>query len=371
MVLKEKKVEYIELIYDLIFVYLIGRSNSMLEHIEGGFISAATFISYLISSLIIIQIWSYTTVFVNRFGENGLAENLMMFFNMFMLYIMGSNTILGWNENYGAYMGAWIMILLCMALQYVLKLRKVETSCARSLIGRTIAIFIIQAVFIGVSIPVFYSSGAALGQYAVLIGIVATPAVTIHMQAPVNFEHLTERVMLYVVFTFGEMIVMVAGYFSNGITVSSMIYGLLSFLTVAGLFFSYGYVYNNLLDRKKEDTGSLYVFLHVFLIISLSCITTALDFMRNSEVMALPKTLFLTVSLLVFFVCLAFTEHWSVRRIGGRRRFFMIIAAESAVYVTAMLLSRNSGYALGIVTVVFIFAQLITLMLSEKYTSKR
>ena len=29
---KEKKVEYIELIYDLIFVYIIGRNNSLLHH---------------------------------------------------------------------------------------------------------------------------------------------------------------------------------------------------------------------------------------------------------------------------------------------------------------------------------------------------
>ena len=28
---KEKKVEYIELIYDLIFVYIIGRNNALLE----------------------------------------------------------------------------------------------------------------------------------------------------------------------------------------------------------------------------------------------------------------------------------------------------------------------------------------------------
>ncbi len=31
---QEKKVEYLELIYDLIFVYLIGRNNSLLHYIE-------------------------------------------------------------------------------------------------------------------------------------------------------------------------------------------------------------------------------------------------------------------------------------------------------------------------------------------------
>lgn len=35
---KEKKVEYLELIYDLIFVYIVGRNNLLLQHIESGFI---------------------------------------------------------------------------------------------------------------------------------------------------------------------------------------------------------------------------------------------------------------------------------------------------------------------------------------------
>ena len=31
---KEKKVEYVELIYDLIFVYIIGRNNHLLHNFE-------------------------------------------------------------------------------------------------------------------------------------------------------------------------------------------------------------------------------------------------------------------------------------------------------------------------------------------------
>ena len=34
---KEKKVEYLELVYDLIFVYIIGRNNSLLQQTENGF----------------------------------------------------------------------------------------------------------------------------------------------------------------------------------------------------------------------------------------------------------------------------------------------------------------------------------------------
>lgn len=53
---KEKKVEYLELIYDLIFVYIVGRNNSLLQHIEGGFVSGGVFLGYLLGTLAIIQI---------------------------------------------------------------------------------------------------------------------------------------------------------------------------------------------------------------------------------------------------------------------------------------------------------------------------
>ena len=44
---EDKKVEYIELIYDLIFVYLIGRNASLLDRVEGGFVTFETFVNYL------------------------------------------------------------------------------------------------------------------------------------------------------------------------------------------------------------------------------------------------------------------------------------------------------------------------------------
>ena len=38
-----KKVEYLELIYDLIFVYIIGRNSSLLQNVQGGFVPLRTF----------------------------------------------------------------------------------------------------------------------------------------------------------------------------------------------------------------------------------------------------------------------------------------------------------------------------------------
>ena len=304
----EKKVEYIELIYDLVFVYLIGRNASLLDRVEAGFLTGETFVNYLVSSLIVLQIWNYTTLFVNRFGKNSVSDKVMMLINMFLLYVMGANTIHGWDANYVAFMGAWALILINLAVQYLLKLRSAEDAPCRLFIRQNAALLFVQAAMIGVSIIIFHVSGLATGQWTFLIGFIAIPFLA---KIPTNFGHLTERVMLYVVFTFGDMILIIAEYFSDGLNFETLYFAMASFLIVAGLFFSYGYLYDRLLDRSGERSGSLYMLLHVFMILGLSCVTTSLEFMRDAAVSSTPKTLMLVLSFLAFYLSLALTEKWS------------------------------------------------------------
>ena len=57
---KEKKVEYLELIYDLIFVFIIGRNNSLLHHVDNGYVTQGNFLAYVLCTLAVIQIWNFT-----------------------------------------------------------------------------------------------------------------------------------------------------------------------------------------------------------------------------------------------------------------------------------------------------------------------
>ena len=120
----EKKVEYLELIYDLIFVYIIGRNNSLLHLLQDGFIRPGAYLTYLCTTLIVLQIWFYTTLFINRYGTNGLAEHIATFINMYLLYYMADSTRADWDALYVRYNAAWALILLNLAVQYAIKLKK-------------------------------------------------------------------------------------------------------------------------------------------------------------------------------------------------------------------------------------------------------
>ena len=93
---KEKKVEYIELIYDLIFVYIIGRNNQLLHIFDNGFVTMPAFLSYVMTTLAIIQIWNYSTYYINVYGRHSIREHIFMFVNMFLLYFIGEGTRTDW-----------------------------------------------------------------------------------------------------------------------------------------------------------------------------------------------------------------------------------------------------------------------------------
>lgn len=365
--LKEKKVEYIELIYDLIFVYLIGKSATFLDRVEAGFISFTTITQYLASSLIFIQIWYHTTLYINRYGKNSLRETVMLMINMFLLYIMGATTSLGWNVNYTVFASAWALILINIGVNYVLELKTAD-EFARLHIRQNLILLFVQAALILASIPFYSATGYAVGVWTMVLGFCVTPFLR---KVPVNFAHLSERVMLYVVLTFGEMIVIVAEYFTDGFSFQTYYYALMSFLIVSGLFFSYGFVYDRLLDRQGEITGNGYMLLHVFMIAALSFVTTSLEFLRQMEIRDFPKTVMMLVSLFVYFFCLALTERWSKRRFHNRGRFMGILISEFIVFALACLLFMGNGYVCIAIMAAYIYLQLAALFLSDRHSEEK
>ena len=61
MKVKEKKVELIELFYDLIYVYALSKLTMLIEEPENGVIPFAGFFRYLVVCFVILQAWLYLT----------------------------------------------------------------------------------------------------------------------------------------------------------------------------------------------------------------------------------------------------------------------------------------------------------------------
>ena len=360
----EKKVEYIELIYDLIFVYLVSQNGQLLHNIEDGFITTGAYLTYLASSVVILQIWYFSSLLINRYGSGTLREHLGLFVNMYLLYFMADGIRVDWGPTYLRYNLAWALILINLAVQYLLRLRFGAPLSPRERHHARLQVVILltESFIVLITIPVYHLTGLAFAPWAAVCGF-AAPILTrrVDAQVPVDFSHMSERVMLYVVFTFGEMILGITGYFASEFSGMTVYYSLMAFLLVAGLFSGYGYYYDRLVDRSLVTTGTGYMLLHILLILALNNITAALEFMRQPRVFLIPKTIFLVLSLLVYFLCLLGTQRFAVKHIGRGNRFYWMLGACFAAYCLLIALSYRRPYISMAISVLFIYLQLFAL----------
>ena len=312
---------------------MIGRNNSLVAHLSGGFFDPSLYLTYVLVTLITIQIWYLTTLFINRYGSNDFTEYIGLFINMYLLYFMADGTNLQWERDFYKYNIAWMLILANIMLQYILKMKKPEYSTPWEKANMMLFVRLLAAMIavIAVFTVVFHFTGLPLTPLAMVAGIAITILNRKKLDlVAVDFPHLTERVMLYVVFTFGEMIISISGYFSGEITPMRIYLSLCSFLIVVGLFMSYGFMYDHILDREMSISGNAFMIIHIFIIFALSNLTLALEFMPEPEVDLIPKTIYITASFVVYYI------------------FIFLLAPFTKFYRGELLSFRHFGITLGV-----------------------
>lgn len=364
----EKKAEYIELIYDLIFVYIIGRNNSLLHHTVNGFVTSDAFVSYVLCTLAIIQIWSFGTFYLNRYGRFGARDCVFLFLNMYLLYHIADAIHSGGEQSFWRFNIAWALILTNIGVQYFIETRNHhDSSPERKQLCSKGVILLTEAALVGVNMLLYSLTGVTIMYVPILFGIIATVVLgRIDSKVPVDFAYLAERVMLYVVFTFGEMIIVIASYFSGDFDFSTFYFSLMAFLIVVGLFLCYGTIYNRIIDKEKVTNGTGYMLIHVFLIFALNNLSVSLEFMQDEKINLLQKTVLLVGSFALYFLFLALLGLYSKKRCAFHKKFIISLIAVVLSFIVLMLLFREQMYVNIAITVVYVFGIFIMLFFRDK-----
>lgn len=367
---EEKKVEYLELIYDLIFIYIIGRNNLLLQEVSDGFITGAVFLSYVIGTLAIIQIWSFSTFYINLYGRNGIRDHVFLFINMFLLYYMANGINANWRSSVYSFNVAWALILVNIGVQHLIEMRNhKDAPMERAYLERKALIILIEAALVGVQMAVYAMTGFGIAYVPLLFGIIATIlSGNARSGVSVDFAHLSERSMLFVVFTFGEMIIAIAAYFKDGFSGNTVYFSVMAFLIVTGLLLSYETMYNHVIDREMTTNGTGYIMIHVFLIFALNNISASLEFMREEEVDLLPKVLFLIGSVVLYYAFLFLTSRYAKKRCAFKGKLELKLAAASAGFVVLMIVLREKMTVNIMITVVYVFGIFLLLYRHGKKT---
>ena len=103
--LQEKRANFHELFYDLIFVYALQKIAHVLLHTDkNGTLSLNTFVVYILMSLFLWLLWTHQTVFTNRFGELSPKDVAFTIVNIFLLVFLSNSFYPDFNKTFVPFM---------------------------------------------------------------------------------------------------------------------------------------------------------------------------------------------------------------------------------------------------------------------------
>lgn len=325
-------VSNIELFYDLIFVYGISVLTSLCHHVEGGFLDLGIWVIYLFSFLVILQVWFFSTLLMNRYGDRSLSECVGLFVNMFLLYFLANGVRADWHETSLVFNLTWAGILANLAVQWLIKLhtysniddvdRGIMRSSAICLLGQA-AIAAIAAFL--PEVPSEVASWVAL-----LFGMSAWGQSKAYRKKPARFDHVAERCSLLTIIAFGEMVVGISTYM---VEMTSIGYPMGVFALTVGLFLIYIFEHDHMLDHHAKTDGMTYMTISSWLIVVIGNLTVAVEYMPMDEIAFLPKSIYLSVCLILYlltsFLLGIYNKpefHYSARYVVGRVAVCVFIA---------------------------------------------
>ncbi|AUW95806.1 low temperature requirement protein A [Streptococcus pluranimalium] len=296
-----KKVSIPELFFDLVYVYAIGRSMTLIHHLQDGFIPLGDFIIFTLSFLFLINIWVYQTVFLNRYGTESIKNHAFLFLDMGLLLLLSNSFSLEWQGQFTPFVILVLLLTASLFSQYFLALKEHKSPEHQELIKNYLLILGVR--FALVLLSLFMS--LTFGIYFYLAGFLAGLMLPLFFQkdtsrVPISFAHLVERLTLLVIITFGEMIMGgIAKYFT---LVTFSFQSILFFIIVLSLFwFYYEEFYVDINHDNPHTTGMRMIYLHYVIFLSLTMVTAALSFLTEPDVNNLFVVIFLFVALGMYY----------------------------------------------------------------------
>ena len=223
----------------------------------------------------------------------------------------------------------------------------------KEILRNNVTILTFEFALIIISIPVYHLTGMVISPVALILGYIGKlKEHTAYDKRPCDFPHFAERNLLLVILTFGEMIIGISGFFKEE---TGIWFNVSSFLVVIGMFLSYGFFYDNVLDHHKRTSGLGFLVIHVIMILAINSTTIALELMSRPLVPLFPKTIWMVITMTIYYICILSIERYAKEHFkfgfDSMAKIFLILAA-----YTGLMLIFGYNQAVGaLITVVFVF----------------
>ncbi|MGM0921465.1 MAG: low temperature requirement protein A [Bacillota bacterium] len=308
--MEEKKVTWLELFYDLLFVAAVAAATHVLLHIEDGYIHSEYLLKFVLIFIPIWWAWVGQTMFINRFGQDLFHQRLFLILQMFFVLIMTSSLAVDFDPYYLSFLIGYIGLRAVTAIQYLV-VQRIEEGFRKKA-----ALYLGRYIWIGIIISLSSVLFDSWIRYAVLYtGIIIDIMVPIFgrkylVKVPTNTAHLLERFGLFSIILFGEALVSTLAVIQpkQG-NWNSISFSIISFILIISMWWQYFDNVEKKVNKSIQTAGQIIIYGHLFILMSLSMIAASIRLLFLHEVHYSYIIHFVFGAVLLYFLSTTFVFH--------------------------------------------------------------
>ncbi|MGE5702829.1 MAG: low temperature requirement protein A [Clostridia bacterium] len=301
--MEEKKVTWLELFYDLLFVAAVATTTQVLLRVEEGSIRPEYFVKFVLMFVPIWWAWTGQTLFINRFGQDFLHQRFSMIVQMLFVLIMTSSLSVDFDQYYVSFLIGYIGLRAITAIQYLVVESNEEGD------RKKVARFLGTRFWIGLVVSCFSIFFDTWVRYAVLYaGIIVDIVVPFFgrkylVKAPPNTPHLIERFASLTIILFGESVVSALSVLQpqKG-DWYSIAFSMISFILVIAMWWQYFDNGETKINKTIRTSGQTIIYGHLFILMAMSMIAASIKLLYLHEVRYLLLVYFVFGSVLLYFI---------------------------------------------------------------------
>lgn len=278
-----KKVTWLELFYDLIYVVAIAATTHVLAHAHHGAVSWDSIYKYVLIFIPIWWAWVGFTMFVNRYGEDHTTQRIVYFIQMIFVIVLTVSINTDFEKYFLAFMLSYVGIRLCTVFMY-----------ARLWMQRTQASGLPRLISIGflIGAMISFSSIWFMGEWKFImlyLGIVFDMVYPLFLRKrfkrhPINNHHLLERFGLITLIVMGESVVNITNTIrETPISAHLVIAALSGFIIIATIWWHYFTYSDKAVDHHRVSAGHGILYGHLFIFLSLGVLANVIRYGINLE----------------------------------------------------------------------------------------
>ncbi|NHN28282.1 low temperature requirement protein A [Paenibacillus agricola] len=305
-----KKVTWLELFYDLIYVVAIAATTHVLAHSHHGTIPWDIVVKYLLIFIPVWWAWVGFTMYVNRYGEECIPQRIIYFVQMVFVIILTASINTDFESYYLTFMLSYVGIRLSIVFMYT---RLWMRSPRHAPIQKYLSIgFFIGAM---ISLNSIWITGnwkfvllfAGIG-FDMLLPIVAHK---LFMKHPIHNHHLSERFGLVTLIVLGESIVSIIDTIRvTPFSLPMAVAALCGFLITVFVWWHYFETSERVIDPNRVNAGHAILYMHLFIFISLGILANVIRYGINLELALDSYKALATVGVATYALSTYFLFHY-------------------------------------------------------------